>query len=164
MRYIQEKEEIEKARYYLELAAIEATKSTCRKSQRGAILVKDSEVIGKGYNKVTLEKLCSPCIREEIKDNSRVELCSAIHAEQMAIIDAKNKNKSKFLSGSKMYHIKIKNSQMRPSGKPSCAVCSRMICEAGIEFVLWHKEGYAIYSPKELNELSFEYFKNILDK
>ncbi len=155
MRYLKG-EEIKEAEKYIKIAAKEAIKSTCIKSQRGAVIVKNCDIIGKGYNKVTLEKLCNPCVRENIKDNSRVEMCSAIHAEQMAIIDAVKKGES--LSGSRMYHIKVKNSKIAPSGNPSCTVCSRMLYEAGIELVLLHKEGYAVYSPEELNKLSFDYF------
>lgn len=150
-------DEAKESEEYMKIAAEYAKNSTCRKSKRGAIIVKDGEIIGKGYNKVTIEGLCDPCIREEIKDNSRVELCSAIHAEQMAIIDVINNSKS--LDGSRMYHIKVKNEEMRKSGKPSCTICSREILESGIaEFVLWHEEGYMVYDSKELNELSFKYF------
>lgn len=157
MRYATAENEIKEIEYFMNLAAEEAKKSTCKKSQRGTIIVKDGEVIGRGYNKPTLEGLCDPCIREGIMDNTRAELCSAIHAEQMAILDAVNSKKP--LAGSRMYHIKIKDGKMGPSGKPSCTVCSRIIYESGVaEFVLWHEEGYAIYDSKELNELSFKYF------
>lgn len=155
MRYLTGKEAKE-AEEYMKIAAEYARNSNCRKSQRGAVIVKDRKIIGRGYNKVTIEELCNPCIREAVKDNSRVELCSAIHAEQMAIIDAANNGKK--LIGSRMYHIKVKNGEMRQSGKPSCTVCSRMIYDVGIEFVLWHEDGYALYNPKEFNELSFKYF------
>lgn len=156
MKYITDEKEIEKIKRYMNFAAKEAKKSTCKKSQRGVIIVKDNQIIGRGYNKVMLKDLCDPCIRKNIKDNSKVELCSAIHAEQMAIIDAVTHGKS--LNGSKMYHIKVKNEEIRPSGKPSCTICSRMLYEAGIKFILWHEDGYIIYSPEELNELSFKYF------
>lgn len=157
MRYVTDETEIGEIEHYMELAAEEAKKSTCKKSQRGAIIVKNNNILGRGHNKVMLERLCNPCIRESIKDNSRVELCSAIHAEQMAIIGAVNAGKS--LSGSRMYHIKVKNGELRKSGNPSCTICSREIYESGIaEFVLWHESGYAIYDSKEFNELSFKYF------
>lgn len=156
MRHIREEKEIEETRRYMDLAAQEASKSTCKKSQRGAIIVKDGVIIGRGYNKATREELCNPCVRENIKDNSRVELCSAIHAEQMAIIDAVNGQKP--LKGSRMYHVKVKSGEPRPSGKPSCTVCSRIICEAGIDFTLWHEDGYVVYDPEEINRLSFDYF------
>jgi len=164
MRFATEKDEIKDIEYYLELAAKEAIESTCKKSQRGAVVVKIHNVIssyyhlGKGHNKVTDEKYCNPCIREHIKDNSRVELCSAIHAEQMAILEAARHCKNFDLSDSRLYHIKVKNGKMVPSGKPSCTVCSRLIVGSGIsEVVLWHPEGYAIYDAEEFNELSFKY-------
>lgn len=156
MRYASENEinEIEK---YMSIAAEEAKKSTCKKSQRGVVIVKDGKIIGRGYNKPTIEKLCNPCIREDIKDNSRVELCSAIHAEQMAILDALKKCHS--LKGSRLYHVKVKNGEPKPSHAPSCTACSRLILEAEIsEIVLWLKDGYVIYNAKEFNELSFRYF------
>ena len=156
MKLIKNKKELKETEYYMGLAAEEAKKSTCKKSRRGAIIVKNGKVIGKGYNKVTFEELCDPCIREKIKDNSRVELCSAIHAEQMAIIDAANSGKT--LKGAIMYHVKIKNGETVPCGDLSCTVCSRILCEAGVEFVLLHKNGYALYKPDELNKLSFDYF------
>ncbi len=156
MRHIEGKEAKE-AEMYMKIAAEYARNSQCKKSKRGAIIVKDGEIIGEGYNKVTIEELCNPCIREGINDNSRAELCSAIHAEQMAIIDAINNEKA--LIGSRMYHIKVKNREMRTSGNPSCTVCSRMIYESGIkEFVLLHEGGYVVYDAKEFNELSFKYF------
>lgn len=162
MRYITEEPELKRTRQYVFEAAEEARKSACRKSQRGAVLVKGDEILGRGHNRVTLEELCKPCIREGIRDNSMVELCSAVHAEQMAIIDAAGKGEA--LDGSVIYHIKVKNGGMRSSGPPSCTVCSRMLYAAGIALVLLHDEGYAFYGPQELNELSFGYFKEKLKR
>jgi deoxycytidylate deaminase len=158
MRFATEEYEIKEIKHYLELAAKEAIKSTCKKSQRGAVVVEPDYYLGLGYNKVTDEIFCNPCIREHIQDNSSVEQCSAIHAEQMAIFKAAIYCRNADLSGSRLYHIKVKDGKMVPSGKPSCTVCSRMIVESGIsEVVLWHPEGYAIYDSKEFNELSFKY-------
>lgn len=165
MRKITDKEEIEKTKQYMEIAAEVAKKSTCTKSQRGALIVKNGKIIGAGYNKPTNEKWCTPCIRENIHDNSRLELCSANHAEIMAIFDALKKGGS--LEGSVMYHIKVKNGEMARSGPATCTFCSRLILESGIkEFVLWHRknfrqgyeQGYYVYTAEEFNELSFEYF------
>lgn len=159
MRYLVA-DEVGEAERYMNIAVEYAKKSNCKKSQRGAIIVKDGEIIGTGYNKITIEKLCDPCIRENIKDNSRVELCSALHAEQAAILDALKKDK--ILEGSRMYHIKVKDGLMKTSEDVSCTVCSRIILESGIsEFVLLHKSGFVVYNARELNELSFKYF---LDK
>lgn len=149
-------EELEETKAYLEEAAKEARKSKCVKSQRGAILVKNGKIIGRGHNQITLPDLCNPCIREKIRDNSRAELCAAIHAEQKAIIDAAQNGES--ILSATLYHIKLKNGTPVPSGAPSCTVCSRIICAARLKFVLWHKDGYVIYEPDEFNKLSFEYF------
>ena len=155
MRFITGEDELKKVKYFMQQAAEEAKKSRCKKSQRGVVIELNGKIIGRGHNKPTLEHLC--CLREHIKDNSRVELCTAVHAEQMAIVDAANMGKS--ISCARMYHIKLKDGEMRTSGNPSCTVCSRIIGVSWIsEFVLWHKEGYALYSIGEFNELSFDYF------
>ncbi len=154
MRHVTDKEEIEEIKKYMGLAADEAQKSKCKKSQRGAIIVLEGNIVGRGHNKPTIENLY--CLREQISNNSRVELCSAIHAEQMAIVDAANGGTP--LAGARLYHIKTKRGQMRQSGNPSCTVCSRLVVTAGIEVVLWHNEGYAIYGPEEFNEISYKYF------
>lgn len=156
MRYLTEKEAKE-AEKFIRVAVEEANKSTCKKSQRGAVIVKNGEIIGVGYNKVTGEKFCNPCIREDIKDNTRVELCSALHAEQVAILNALKKGEN--LEGSRIFHIKVKDGKIKPSEDVSCTVCSRLVLECGIsEFVLLHKKGFALYTAEEFNEKSFEYF------
>lgn len=160
MRYIEDEKQKNRYMAYFELAAEQAKKSFCSKSQRGAVLVKNGEVIGRGYIVPTDFDLCNPCIRENIKDNSRQELCSAIHAEQMAILNALQIGKES-LAGSLMFHVKVKNCKMVPSGKPSCTICSRLIKFYDIRFVLWHPEGIAVYEPEEFNRLSFEYFLKI---
>lgn len=104
MNEIKDEEKLKKTREYMKLAASEAEKSKCRKSHHGAIIVKDDKIIGSGYNKPTLEELCYPCVRENIHDNSRVELCSAIHAEWEAILNADRES----LKGSTLYHIRAK--------------------------------------------------------
>lgn len=157
MRYLTDQNEIEQTKYYMNLAAEEAKKSTCRKSQRGAIIVKDDKILGVGHNLVTISELCNPCIRENIKDHGRVELCPAMHAEHRAIENAFKNGHS--LIGSRLYHAKVKNGEIQSVGKPSCTRCSIDIYVNEIaEVVLEHKEGYAIYDAKEFNELSFEYF------
>lgn len=153
MRKITDEKEIEKTRYYMELAAKEAENSRCKKSQRGVVIVNNGEVVSKGYNTPTIEGYC--CLREKINDNSRIKLCSAIHAEEMAIL----KSPREKLIGAVMYHIKTKNGEMKPSGKPSCPSCSKSILYSGIkEFVLWHEGGYYSYNSYEFNRLSINYF------
>lgn len=154
---ILEGQETKEAWRYIEEAAKEAKKSTCKASQRGVVIIKNGEVIGRGYNKITLKKYCDPCIRENLNGSERVELCSAIHAEQIAILDALKRGES--LEGSRMFHIRVKDNEITTSNKTSCTVCSRFILESGVsEFVLYTPKGFALYSAEELNEKSFEHF------
>ena len=154
MRYLEGKEK-EEAEMYLRIAAEVAKESTCRKSKRGVIIVKDGNIIGRGNNNTTIEELCEPpCALERPERNK--DLCPAFHAEEDAIRDAGKYD----LKGSRMYHIKVKNGTMEPSGKPSCTRCSTFVLRSGIsEFVLLHEKGPAIYDTKEFNILSFEYHK-----
>lgn len=154
-----ENERKELAEYFMQKAA-EITfdkKDICPKSQRGVVIVRQNEIIGRGYNKITIPKYCNPCIRRHITDNSRTELCSAIHAEEMAILDALKKGNS--LEDTILFHTKVKDKKQAYSKQPSCTNCSREIYIAGIsEVVLWLKDGYALYSAEEFNELSFRPF------
>jgi len=152
MRYL-EGEEIREAWKYMEEAAKEARKSTCKSSQRGSVIVKNNEIIGRGYNKPTIGEYCDPCLRENIEGMKMVELCHAIHAEQMAILNTDRK----YREDSTMYHVRVKNGRITTSKEPVCTVCSRMIKQSGIkEFVLYTERGFASYNAKEFNEKSFE--------
>lgn len=153
MHLITDSDEIAIAYLLLKEAGSQAKQSKCKKSQRGVVIVKNNKVIAAGYNKPTIEELC--CLRDAITDNSRAELCTAVHAEQMALLKSIENP-----AGGTMYHIKLKNGCMVQSGRPSCTVCSRMILEADVNVVLWQKECYVMYSPEEFNKLCFEYFLN----
>ena len=156
MRFIKDSE-LEQVETYMAEAAIEAAKSTCKKSQRGAVIVKLFDIIGRGHNKPTIAELCQPCIRHDIRDNSRVELCSAVHAEQAAILDAaRNCMPTEHAS---LYHAVIKNGVVGPAGPPSCTVCSRIMYAAGIDDVILRQtNGYVLYDIREFQKLSFDFF------
>jgi dCMP deaminase len=157
MRYLVG-DEIEEAQKCIQFAANIAKKSKCRKSRRGAVVVKDGKIIGSGYNNAPLDEVCKSCLREGIHDNSRVELCYGVHAEQNAIVDALKRGHS--LEDSRLYHIKVKNNEIKSSDDISCTVCSKLILNSGIsEVVLLHTDGFGLYSSREFNEKSFEYFK-----
>jgi len=156
MRYLA-KNEAREAEKYINLAAKVAKKSVCKKSQIGVVIVKDGVTIGEGCNNPPHGRICDICLRENIQDNSRIELCYAVHAEQNAIINALKEGYS--LEGSRLYHVKIKNGEKRVSGEPSCTMCSKLILETGIsEVVLLYKDGFGLYSAEEFNDKSFEYF------
>ena len=77
--------------YFMRIAKIVATRSTCTRRQVGAVIVKDNHLLSTGYNGPPKgQKHCDEtgCIREElnIPRGERHELCRGLHAEQNAII------------------------------------------------------------------------------
>ncbi len=154
MRHIIDPQELEQTLKYMDIATEIAKQSTCQRSQRGVVIVKNNKIIATGYNKPTLPHLC--CQREHVKSYTHIELCNAIHAEELALLNCIGRKVS--LKGAVMYHMKVKDGKRKQTGPPSCTNCSKKIHEMGLEFVLWHKEGYVLYEPKEFDELSFDYF------
>lgn len=88
--------------YFMAIAKVVATKSTCWSRQIGAVLVKDKAIIGTGYNGpprgmapchvVTEfgEVTNGVCPRRELgfKSGEGLHLCPAAHAERNALIQA----------------------------------------------------------------------------
>ncbi len=155
MRYLQGKE-IEETELYIKTAILEAEKSVCSKSKRGVVIVKklsdENVVVGKGYNTPALGRICYP--------KHCYNICNqyCIHAEQNAIFNALSNVHN--LKNSRLYHIKVKDGEVKNSGQPSCIECSKLILKVGIEgIVLKHDEGYGLYSSEEFYDLSLNSFK-----
>ena len=126
--------------YYLNIAAEVAKRSTCLRRQYGAVIVKNDEIVATGYNGSPRGAVnCTSvgkCWRHEnnIPHGERYEVCEAVHAEQNAIISASRKD----MIGSVLYLAGWENGE-RIEAIP-CAICSRLIRNAGIEKVI-SKEG-----------------------
>jgi len=128
----------DKVNYYLDIAEQVSTRGTCVRRHYGAVLVKDDEIISTGYVGAPRgRKNCSDlerCIREErnIARGERYELCRSVHAEANAIISASRKDmlkSSMYLAGLDMSSGKyVENAN-------SCAMCKRLIINAGISTV-----------------------------
>ena len=79
--------------YFVEIAKVVSSRSTCLRRRYGAVIVKDRVIISTGYNGSPRGiKNCidlNKCIRQEqnIPSGERYELCEAVHAEQNAIIN-----------------------------------------------------------------------------
>lgn len=116
-----------KAEYeYLNLCKSIATNSKCLSRQVGAILVLNNIVIGTGFNRSPVEtKACKTCIRHKhnCKSGESLDLCKALHAEQIAILTALKKNVD--LSGATLY----------VSTSP-CYQCAKLIVECKIKKVV----------------------------
>ncbi|MBW1714942.1 MAG: dCMP deaminase family protein [Deltaproteobacteria bacterium] len=119
--------------YFMSIAQLVATRSTCLRRKVGAVLVKDKRVIATGYNGApTGVRHCEEtgCLREklDIKSGERHELCRGLHAEQNVIVQAA------------CYGIATKGTTLYSTNLP-CIICSKMLINAGIEKV-FYLDGY----------------------
>lgn len=106
---------------YLEMAAIWAKNSYCKRRQVGALLVKDRMIISDGYNGTpsSFENIC--------EDENGVTKAYVLHAEANAITKvAKSGNSSE---GATLY----------VTASP-CIECSKLIIQAGIKRVVYSDE------------------------
>ena len=119
--------------YFLKIAGLAATRSTCLRRQVGAVLVKEKNILSTGYNGAPSgvpHCVDVGCLREQegIPSGQRHELCRGLHAEQNAIIQAAT------------FGVSIRGSTLYSTHQP-CSVCAKMIVNAGIEKIV-NKEGY----------------------
>ena len=137
-----------KDRYYLDIAAVVATRSTCLRRQYGAVIVKDDEIISTGYNGGIRggDNCCDigECWREKmhIRHGEQYEKCIAVHAEQNAIISASRRD----MIGATLYLAGFENGRRLPSSSVApCDICRRMLRNAGIRLVVTCER----YEPQE---------------
>ena len=129
----------DKMNYYLDIAQTVAERSTCLRRCYGAILVKDDEIVSTGYNGAPRgRRNCADlgrCTREElgIPSGERYELCRSVHAEANCIISAARRESL----GGTIYLACIdpQNGELM-EGTTSCAMCRRLIINAGISQVV----------------------------
>lgn len=116
-------------KYFLDLLPMIASRSTCIRHKFGAIVARDNHLLTTGYNgAVSCATHCTDigsCWRNELKIESgtRHEICSAVHAEQNAIVQAAKLGVS--LKGSTIY-----------ISETPCIICSKMIVNSGIRKVI----------------------------
>ena len=131
-----------KINYYLDIAEAVLERCTCLRRQYGAIIVKDDEIISSGYNGAPRgRKNCIDlgyCTRQKmnIPRGERYELCRSVHAEANAIISAARKDMigaTLFLAGREAESGEL------VEDTDCCAMCKRLIINAGIEKVIARK-------------------------
>jgi dCMP deaminase len=129
--------------YFMEITELVAKRSTCRRRSVGAIIVKEKRILSTGYNGAPAGvRHCIDigCLREQlgVASGERHELCRGIHAEQNAIIQAA------------LHGVSIAGATLFCTNLP-CAICAKMIINAGIR-TIYYKEGYADPMSEELLE------------
>jgi dCMP deaminase len=123
--------------YFMEIAQIVSKRSTCKRRNVGALIVKDKRILSTGYNGAPMGLAhCTEgeCLRERlhVPAGERHELCRGLHAEQNAIVQA-------------AYHgASINGAQLYTTHLP-CSICIKMVMNAGITTV-FYIDGY----PDEL--------------
>lgn len=126
-----------KAKYYLDIAAAVAARSTCLRRQYGAVIVKNDTIVSTGYNGAArgVPNCCDigECWREAhgIPHGEQYEKCQAVHAEANAIINASREE----MQGATLYLAGFENGE-RMSYPVPCEMCARLIKNAGIDRVM----------------------------
>jgi len=122
-----------KPEYYLNIASVVATRSTCIRRKFGAVIVKDDTIISTGYAGAPRgrENCCSrgECFRMEnnIPAGTRYEVCRSVHAEMNAIINADPIKRK----GATMYLVGLENDGSYTEAD-CCSMCKRMVINSGI--------------------------------
>ncbi|MBY9000916.1 MAG: dCMP deaminase family protein [Candidatus Heimdallarchaeota archaeon] len=114
--------------YFIQIAEIVKTRSTCIRRQVGAVLVNDNrQIISTGYNGVPRGvNHCNveTCTKLYEKSGEKNEICPAVHAELNAILQAASAGISP--EGTTLY------STTRP-----CSGCTMAIINVGIKRVVY---------------------------
>ena len=114
--------------YFLNIAHLVSTRSTCLRRKVGAVIVKNKQVLATGYNGAPsgithCDKV--GCLRDElgVPSGQRHELCRALHAEQNAFLQAARHGVS--LEGATLYIT-----------TQPCSICAKMIINVGIRKII----------------------------
>ncbi len=123
--------------YFLRLAELAATRSTCVRRQVGALLVSERRVLATGYNgapKGLAHCHQTGCLRAElgIASGQRHEICRGIHAEQNAILQAAQ------------HGVAVRGAVLYCTTQP-CAICAKLLVNLDVPRLVI-REGY----PDEL--------------
>lgn len=118
--------------YFMSIANVVATRSTCLRRQVGSVVVKDKRILASGYNGAPAglrHCLDIGCLREQkgVPSGQRHELCRGLHAEQNAIIQAA------------VHGIAIKGSVYYVTHQP-CVLCAKILINAGIRKIVFQGE------------------------
>ena len=130
---------IDKHNYYLNIAQEVLKRGTCIRRNYGAVIVNADEIVSTGYSGAPrgCVNCCDTgiCERERlnIPSGERYELCKSVHAEVNACIQAARRD----TIGATLYLVgwDMKSNRLFTGTQP-CAMCQRVIINAGIEQVI----------------------------
>lgn len=137
--------------YFMKMAEVASTMTTCKRRAVGAIIVKDKQVLSTGYNgapKNTYHCIDRGCMRDElgIPSGKSPELCRAVHSEQNAIIQAALNGRN--TCGATIYCT-----------HQPCVICAKMIINAGITTVVYRNDYPDDFSLELMKEAGLKLIK-----
>ncbi len=140
--------------YFLEIARVVSSRSTCLRRRYGAVIVKDRVIVSTGYNGSPrgaancIER--GVCRRKELNvpSGERYELCVAVHAEQNAIVNAPPER----MKGATIYIAGFEEGGAYAESRP-CLLCRRMIVNAQIERVIYRRKDGGIERVEDVRHL-----------
>ena len=118
-------------KYFMDIALVAASRSNCSRRHVAAVLVRDRRIISTGYNGTPRGvRNCSdggcPRCNSNTPSGHGLGDCLCSHAEENSIVQA-------------AYHgISVKGSTLYTTYSP-CLTCAKMIINAGIIEVVYHK-------------------------
>jgi len=128
--------------YFMRIAHVVASRSTCLRRKVGAVLVKDKRILATGYNGAPKGlPHCETCLREElgVPSGQRHELCRGVHAEQNAIIQAA------------VFGVSTKGAVLYTTTFP-CIICAKMLINAEVDEIVYDSDYEDPESLKILKE------------
>jgi len=127
--------------YFMKIAALVSSRSTCLRRKVGAVIVKNKAILATGYNGAPANiSHCSDtgCLRQQldIPSGEKHELCRGLHAEQNAIIQAA------------VHGTSIQSAYLYCTHHP-CSICAKMLINAQIQSICY-QHGYQDDLSKDL--------------
>jgi dCMP deaminase len=127
--------------YFMEMAQLVSSRSTCLRRKVGAVIVKEKRVLSTGYNgspKGTkhCEELGCIRVKMNVPSGTRHELCRGVHAEQNAVTQAA------------YFGVSVDGATIYTTTYP-CSMCAKILINAGIKEIIY-SEGYADDLSKDL--------------
>ena len=127
--------------YFMEMAKLVSSRSTCLRRHVGAVIVKDKHVLSTGYNGAP--RGVSHCedagcmrVKLNVPSGTRHELCRGVHAEQNAVAQAAYHGTS--LKGAIIYTTTF-----------PCSLCAKILINSGITEIIYD-EGYMDELSKDI--------------
>jgi dCMP deaminase len=115
--------------YFMRMAVLAASRSTCLRRRVGAVIVKDRMVLSTGYNDTPRglpncgDGGCARCA-SAAPSGTGLDTCLCIHGEQNAIVQA-------------AYHgVSVSGATIYTTHQP-CLTCAKLIVNAGIRRIVY---------------------------